>query len=594
MNPLLRLRVLLVLALAALFVATAGAQTTLDPLTQPKFINPLPNPLDNVLVPDTTTYPGYQYYRVSMTQFRQLLGIVDPVSLAPLSTTVWGYNGTYPGPTFEATTGQPAKVRYTNNLTDSLGLPLPHLLPLDTTVHCGNDEFGIPYYCRPFVRTVAHLHGGHVPDHSDGNPEAWFSAGYAEKGVRWSRKIYDYPNDQEAATLWYHDHALGITRLNVYAGLAGFYLLRDSLERTLQNQRFLPKYPYEIPMVIQDRSFYTDGSLAYPNDPWLNRRGDPVSLDPLTGQPVPSIQPEFFGDFILVNGMTWPRLDVEPRIYRFRLLNGSGSRFYDLRLNMVSGVTKPAMYQIGSDGGFLDAPVAITHLILAPGERADLLLDFSQSQNVELNLTNSAPTPYPTGDVPDSATTGKILKIRVVKPLQPTPLDTVIPTSLRSVPIPALVPTPGVADRQVLLAEQTDAIGRVQPLLGTSQLGPLMWDDPATETPKLGTTERWLIINDTNDTHPVHLHLVQFQVINREEFDVATYIPGDPATLQFIPGTRQLPAVNERGWKDTVRAPTGMVTRVIAKFDLAGLYVWHCHILEHEDHEMMRPLQVVP
>jgi spore coat protein A len=593
MHPRRTYRVLLALALAVLFAFAGNAQTRLDPINQPKFVNPLPNPLDNVLVPDTTTYPGYQYYKVSMTQFQQALGIVDPLTLAPLVTTVWGYNGTYPGPTFEATTGQPVKARFANNLVDSLGNPLPHLLPLDTTVHCGNDQFGNPTFCRPFVRTVAHLHGGHVPDHSDGNPEAWFSAGWAEKGLRWSRKIYDYPNDQEAATLWYHDHALGTTRLNVYAGLAGFYLLRDSLERSLQNQHYLPKYPYEIPMVIQDRAFYIDGSLAYPKDPWLDAYGNPASLDPLTGQPVPSIQPEFFGDFVLVNGMTWPVLDVEPRVYRFRILNGSGARFYDLRLSIVSGTTtKPPMYQIGSDGGFLDAPVALSHLILAPGERADVLVDFSQSQGMILNFTNTANAPYPYGDPPVPDTTGKILQMRVINPLGTRP-DTVIPTTLRTVPIPDLVATPGVPDREVVLAETTDGIDRVLPLLGTNQLGRLMWDDPVTETPKLGTTERWTIINDTVDTHPVHLHLVQFQVINRESFDMIAYRPGHPLTLH-LSGIREAPAQNEKGWKDTVRAPTGMVTRVIAKFDLAGLYVWHCHILEHEDNEMMRPLQVIP
>jgi spore coat protein A len=209
-----------------------------------------------------------------------------------------------------------------------------------------------------------------------------------------------------------------------------------------------------------------------------------------------------------------------------------------------------------------------------------------------LNLTNSAAAPYPGGAAPVPATTGKILQIRVVKPLQTTP-DTTIPTTLRTTPIPDLVQTPGVPDREVLLAEQTDPIGRVQPLLGTNQLGPRMWDDPATETPKLGTTERWLIINATPDTHPVYLHLVQFQVINREAFDLAAYVPGVPSTLH-LSGVRQSPADNEKGWKDTVQSPTGMVTRVIAKFDLAGSYVWHCHILEHEDHEMMRPLVVVP
>jgi spore coat protein A len=586
------LRALLTLALAVLCAAVAGAQTPLDPLTQPKFVNPLPNPLGNVLVPDTTTFPGYQFYRVSMTQFRQSLGIVDPVTQAPLMTKVWGYNGTYPGPTFEASTGQPVKVRFANNLIDSLGNPLPHLLPLDTTVHCGTDQFGNPSYCRPFVRTVAHLHGGHVADHSDGNPEAWFSAGFAQKGPRWSREIYDYPNDQEAATLWYHDHALGITRLNVYAGLAGFYLLRDSVERKLQSLNYLPKYPYEIPIVIQDRSFYTDGSLAYPNDPWLDANGNPASLDPLTGLPVPSIQPEFFGDFILVNGVAWPVLDVEPRIYRLRLLNGSGARFYDLGATMVAG-SKPEFYQIGSDGGFLNAPVKFKRLVLGPGERADLLVDFSSSAGAVLYLNNIARTPYPSGDLPNPDTTGKILMIRVNKKLQPIPPNTVIPTSLRTVPIPSLVPTPGVPDRELLLAETTDAIGRILPLLGTNQNGPLMWDDPITETPRLGTTERWMVINSTMDTHPVHLHLVEFQVVNREAYDTALYVPGDPSTLH-LSGYPVAPDANERGWKDTVKAPPGMVTRVIAKFDLAGLYVWHCHILEHEDNEMMRPLRVVP
>ena len=592
MHPFRRPRAWLALALALFCAAAVGAQVRLDPLSQPKFVNPLPNPLDNVLVPDTATYPGYQYYKISMTQFQQYLGVVDGATLTPLPTTVWGYNGTFPGPTFEAFSGLPVKVRYANNLTDRVGNPLPHLLPLDTTLHCGPDQFGNPTFCRPFVRTVAHLHGGHVADDSDGNPEAWFSANYAEKGPRWSRKIYDYPNDQEASTLWYHDHAMGVTRLNVYAGLAGFYLLRDPLERSLQDLRYLPKYPYEIPMVIQDRAFYTDGSLAYPKDPWLDGNGNPASLDPITHQPVPSIQPEFFGDFILVNGLTWPVLDVEPRIYRFRILNGSGSRFYDLKLPMLSGLSKPIMYQIGSDGGFLNAPAVISHLLLAPGERADLLVDFSQSPGVSLYFTNSAQTPYPSGDVPNPATTGKVMMIRVVKPLQPTP-DTTIPSTLRFAPIPALVPTPNVPERELLLAETTDGIGRILPLLGTNQLGPRMWNDPITETPKLGTTERWMVINSTVDTHPVHLHLVQFQVVNREAFDAATYIPGQPSTLH-LSGIRETPAANEKGWKDTVKAPPGYVTRIIAKFDLAGLYVWHCHILEHEDNEMMRPLQVVP
>ena len=597
--------VLAALALAFLMMAgTAGAQTPippvpLDPYTQPKFVNPLPNPLDNVLVPDTTTYPGFNYYQVGMRQVRQYLGIVDPATGTPLSTTVWGYNGFYPGPTFEAYRGKPVKVFYTNNLVNKLGQPLPHLLPVDTTVHCGLDVYGQNSYCRPMVRTVPHLHGGHVPDHSDGHPEAWFSAGFGQIGWRWSRTLYDYPNDQHAATLWYHDHAMGATRLNVYAGLAGFYLLRDGTESQLQKEGLLPMYPYEIPMVIQDRSFYNTGALAYPNEPWLDPdTGKPLSLDPITGAVVPSIVPEFFGDHILVNGKTWPVLEVEPRQYRIRILNGSDARFYNLSWgNRLLGASDyilrpPQIWQIGTDGGFLPQPVPISSLLLAPGERADLIVDFSPwyLAGKTFYLSNNANTPYPDGDPPDPRTTGVIMAIKVTKTLSNIP-DTKLPEKLED--INDLVPTPGLPAREVLLAEGTDPIGRIQPLLGTSALGPLMWDDPITETPRVGTTEVWSVINTTVDAHPVHLHLVEFQILDRTPFDTASYVPGKPETL-VLTGPPVPPDPNETGWKDTVRANPGEVTRVIAKFDLTGFYVWHCHILEHEDHEMMRPLRVVP
>src|SRR6185369_804830 len=451
-----------------------------------KFVNPLPNPLNNVLVPNTTTYPGYDYYHVTMQQVRQKLGIVDPVTLQPLWTTVWGYNGSFPGPTFEATKGRPAKVLFTNDLVDANGQPLPHLLPLDTSIDCGLDAYGAPSYCRPFVRTVAHLHGGHVADHSDGNPESWFSAGFGTTGPKWTRQIYDYPNDQEAATLWYHDHAMGITRLNVYAGLAGFYLLRDNNERTLQANYNLPKYPYEIPLVIQDRMFKTDGSLYYPDTPW------PGANDPITGLPVPSIQPEFFGDFILVNGVTWPVLDVEPRAYRFRILNGSDSRFYYLRLGSRD------FHVVGTDGGFIYPEVKVSRLLIAPGERVDVVIDFTMKQGQTFILTNTAGTPYPTGPAPDPNTTGKIMQFRVNKPLSATP-----PWNW-SHPRPAAIPalTPNAPERQVLLAERTDPLNRILPLLGTSADGPLLYMDPATETPAVGTTESWTIINTTTDAHP--------------------------------------------------------------------------------------------
>jgi spore coat protein A len=586
-----RARLPLVLALVLLLPAAAAAQTLLDPAAQPKFVNPLPNPLNNVLVPDPVTYPGYDYYHVTMRQVRQQLGLVDPVTHQPLWTTVWGYDGSYPGPTFEARKGRPVKVLFTNDLVDANGNPLPHLLPLDTTLDCGPlDIFGNPSNCRPFVRTVPHLHGGHVADHSDGNPEAWFTAGFAQTGPKWSRQIYDYPNDQEAATLWYHDHAMGITRLNVYAGLAGFYLLRDDNELRLQEDGILPWD--EVPIVIQDRSFYSDGSLAYPADPFLDGNGNPVSLDPVTGQPVPSITPEFFGDFILVNGVAWPYLNVEPQAYRFRILNGSDSRFYTLG---TSGFYRGGFAVVGGDGGFLNTVTPLkTKLVIAPGERVDVVMDFSGSRGQTITLTNTAPTPYPGGTAPNPATSGKVLQLRVSWAPEPLPWVNLPsqPYTLRD-PIVPLTPTPGVPAREVLLAEGTDPLGRILPQLGTSAAGPLLYMDPVTETPRLGTTETWTVINTTMDAHPVHLHLVQFQVINRQPFDTAAYVPGQPNTLAFT-GNPVPPLPQETGWKDTVKANPGEVTRVIARFDLLGDYVWHCHILSHEDHEMMRPLQVVP
>ena len=572
----------------------ADAQSSTDP-GQKKFVELLPNPLDNVLVPDTTTYPGYDYYHISMLQVRTNLGVVDTNTKTPLSTLVWGYNGMYPGPTIEARQGRPVKVFYTNDLLDSAGNPLPHLLPLDTTVHCGNDVYGQMSNCRPFVRTVPHLHGGHVVANSDGYPEAWFSAGFAAVGPSWTRTIYDYANDQRGTTLWYHDHALGITRLNVYAGLAGFYILRDAREESLQAGGNLPQYPYEIPMVIQDRGFKNNGNLFYPKAPWTDAAGNVLSLDPVTGEPVPSIQPEYFGNFILVNGKTWPKLEVEPRKYRIRLLNGSNSRFYNLYTDTVPAVP---MWQIGSDGGFLHKPVALTSLLLAPAERADVIVDFSNPQLAgrTIVLRNNAATPYPIGSAPDPATTGQIMAFTVTKPLNAFVPDTTIPTFLSQ--ITALTPTAGVPARELVLYEAQDSLGRLMPMLGTVAGGPLSWDATVTEKPKVGNTEIWSILNTTGDTHPVHLHQVQFQILDRQPVTV-TGLPTDPKVIRpwsitVTPaGAVVPPDPNEAGWKDTVRANPGEVTRVIAKFDLTGNYVWHCHILEHEDYEMMRPFRVV-
>jgi spore coat protein A len=318
------IRIRRVSTLGAAIVLTArlaSAHAPLDASTLTKYLDPLPNPLVNVIAP-SGMLDGVPLYDVSISQFQQQLHSQLP------PTTLWGYNGTYPGPTFDVNRGQPIKVSWTNNLVDDMGQPLKHLLPYDPTLHgadypgahMGHDggEHG-EFSDYPQARTVTHLHGGVVDQMSDGYPEHWFSpnpnaAPNGLGGPAGNSHITDYPNDQRAATMWYHDHAMAITRLNVYAGMAGFYLLRDADEAALD----LPSGQYEVPLVIQDKSFFDNGALYYPG-------GD--EHDPSApGTHVAS----FFGDANIVNGKVWPYLEVEPRRYRFRLLNGANSRSYNL------------------------------------------------------------------------------------------------------------------------------------------------------------------------------------------------------------------------------------------------------------------------
>lgn len=563
----------------------------LDPLSQPKFVNELPNPLAPAAIFAPTT-PGGSDYEIGVHQFQQSLGLVDPDSGLPLSTTVWGYGNdaqpaTYPGRTIVAQRDEPISVHWTNDLVDENGVPLPHLLPVDTSLHWAMPSD--PEYPESGVPIVTHLHGGHTESASDGIPEAWFTPDFAQTGSAWSKEIYNYDNNQQAATLWYHDHALGITRLNVYAGLAGFYILRDDVDTgtpddplTLadENPLNLPVGPYEVPLVIQDRMFTEDGELYYPSEPEI------------AGAPDPSVLPEFFGDFILVNGVTWPVLDVEPRPYRFRMLNGSDSRFYDLAVSGGSGSFGPEIRQIGTDDGLLYQPVSLNRLTLGPGERADVIIDFAAFAGQTLIVRNTAHSPFPKGETVDSRTTGQIMAFRVTKPLDTSqyPLEELAST-LREAPIAPLVQDG--ATRKLLLFEATDEYGRLRPQLGTVANGALMWDDPTTETPNLNDVEVWEIYNSTEDAHPIHLHLVSFQVQSRQKFKADQ----DPETGALsdirLLGLPKSPEANELGWKDTVIMYPGQVTRIIAKFDRPGEYVWHCHILSHEDHEMMRRFEVV-
>jgi len=502
-----------------------------------EFVDPLPIP---VVKKPNGKYKGKDYYAVAMTQFKQKLHRDLP------PTTVWGYDGLYPGKTIEARTGTALYVRWINSL------PTKHLLPIDYTIHGAAGE--------PDVRNVVHLHGGHVPPESDGFPEDWFTPGHSA--------LYCYPNIQQATTLWYHDHALGITRINVYAGLAAFYLIRDSCEDKLN----LPKGKYEIPIVMQDRTFNANGSLFYP----------------AKGVTHPVWVPEFFGDTAVVNGKVWPYLNVEPRKYRFRFLNGCNARF--LRIRLLNG---PHLNQIGTDGGFLPRPVQMTSILLSPAERADCIVDFARYKGRTITLVNDAPAPYPGGG---EVAIPHIMQFRVGR--TPVTDPSSFPGKLSPVtPIPVRCAS---VIRSFTLNELLNENGDPIVLL----LNGLNWDYPITEKPKLGTAEIWRFINFTGDTHPMHLHLVQFQILDRQPIAMMAYLRdwnlaqrglGTVGPIEAYAISPPIPPdPNERGWKDTVRSNPSEITRIIARFtDYTGRYVWHCHILEHEDNEMMRPFEVV-
>ena len=482
-------------------------------------------------------------------------------------TTFWGYNNTWPGPTFEVRRAQPLTIKWTNEL------PLKHFLPIDPTIH--GSEPGVPE-----VRTVTHIHGAQVLPESDGYPDSWVTPDGKFGAVPGANPTH-HPNDQPATTLWYHDHALGITRLNVYAGMAGMYLIRDEVEDALN----LPSGPYEIPLLIQDRSFAPDGTLLYP---------------PARNGTHPMWMQEFFGETICVNGKATPFLEVEPRKYRFRLINGSNSRFYHLTLVPADDAGKrngrpadaPPFHQIGTDGGLLPAPVSLHYLIISPGERFDLVIDFSEHKGMNLALVNDAQAPYARGG---EIVPAEVMLFKVTKPLAAKDSSS-LPDTL--VPWTPLNPATAVRERILALTEM-DRKPDGYTMIGL--LDQKHWDDPITEDPKAGSTEIWSFANATGDVHPMHLHLVQFQILNRQPFDVKTYMTTgklNPVGIPMPPESNERPA-----WKDTVKTYGGLITRVIAKFDLPSgtvakpgdefRYVWHCHVLEHEDNEMMRPYKVV-
>jgi spore coat protein A len=605
----------------------------LAPTSIEKFTNNLPVIKELGLRVDLTNGGNIH---VKMRETRQDLGL--QIS-GYTGTRVWGYEFqglpvTYPGATIVAKEDVPIDIKWKNKLPG-------HFLPVDPSLHMAHGE--IPnnitdvtdkinwirnWYAAGNVPVVTHLHGGHTESASDGLPEAWYTQGWKEMGDYFVKKDYHYDNDQESATLWYHDHALGITRLNVYMGLAGFYLLRDDNELSLISNNTLPDGNYEIETVIQDRMFYQNGELfwpAYPNDPAYSDFiiDEGANLDSFSVSEFPNGGPtalaEFFGDIILVNGMAWPKLEVEPRKYRFRLLNGSDSRFYVLEFRETRDEEYDdehdpfSFLQIGTDDGLLPEAVSLTQLIIAPGERMDLVVDFSATEADSLFLRNFGPDePYGGGepdydfDVADASTTGQIMRFDISKPLNEDIPEAGVEagTSLRQ-SYPDLSLEDIAATRTLALFEGNDEYGRLMPMLGTVDDGSLTWSDAITEKPMKNDVEIWEVYNATGDAHPIHLHLVSFQIIERESFSGTVAdktqtghsgreITGRTLTVNSLGGDAREPADNEKGWKDTAIMLPDEVTRVVARFDRVGRYVWHCHILSHEDHEMMRPFYVSP
>ncbi len=585
---------------------------TLDPTIIPKYVREL-------VIPPAMPPVSANYYEIAVRQFQQQ---ILPFSLPP--TTVWSYGSAnnaatfnYPAFTIEATYNTPVTVKWINQLR-AQGKFLPHLLPVDQTLHWANPPGGLAGLDMPGVDParylgpvpmVTHVHGAHVDPESDGHPEAWWlpvasniPAGFATRGSNWGQyaganveggaATFRYRNDQRATTLWYHDHTLGMTRVNVYAGPAGFYLLRGGPDGgptfgTLPGPAPAVGSPagtkyYEIPIVIQDRSFNTDGSLFYPDSrSFFDGFGGPYAP---TSDIAPIWNPEFFGNTMVVNGRTWPYLNVEQRRYRLRFLNGCNSRFLILQFDRDL-----PFWQIGTDGGFLPAPVQLNRLLIALAERADVIVDFTDVPvGTTVTLLNLGPDEPFGGGVPgkdfpisDPGTTGQVMQFRVVAASGP---DNSTPPNQLSLPTITPLPQADLTRRLSLNELDSAVLRRVGPraaMLGTLDPKgagvPLPWMDPITENIQFGATEIWEMHNFTADAHPIHVHLVQFQVVNRE-------------TLK----TKKVrgPEVWETGFKDTVISYPGEITRLKAKFDIYGEYVWHCHIIEHEDNEMMRPYMV--
>ncbi len=583
-----------------------------SPLAYPltPFVDPVPLPARRVVTEPTRLTVGL--YPATHRFHRDL-----PPS------RVWAYDGLLPGPSIEVRRGVPLEVDWRNELEGTL--------PVVVTVAPNEASNGIPVQCLPGLSggapdpnlaalpgwAVVHFHGGVTPAAFDGWTENLMAPG--------QHTLNSYPNDQRGALLWYHDHVMGVTRYTVYAGLAGLWIVRDERERALG----LPEGPpYEVPLLLADRNFDLDD------------RGH------LTGQLVHKTDPgtmECFGPFTTVNGAVWPVLEVEPTTYRLRLLNGSNARTFRLVLVRDGVPDFQRVTQIGNDGGLLAAPVALPNqgLVLASAERADLLVDFSDvPQGTEFTLLNTAPAPFdgtfvaPTragqADLPGLLPYPEVLRLRVVagravsrpSPAQlATDIQTISEDELASCMVRAIALVEQELEGQPSmltlreLANEPDVTRPVLTLIDTtngqtqhvSRLRTVAtrFEDTVTFFPVLGQPEIWRLINLTRDTHPIHVHLSSFRVLHR--WPAIVELPADGITSRETNAVVRLGDAtaddgiihtldaNEQGLKDTVRVNPREVVDIVVRFEpYAGRYMYHCHILEHEDRDMMRPFVVTP
>lgn len=705
----------------------------------PQFVDPLPK-LDAAGGTIQTIVAGTTQIQISMQEFRanMLPHTFNGGDYA--GTWVWGYvtagtntkiaRDTYTGPVVVATRGAPAEFKFVNNLgTTKSSKVMAYLNAIDQSLHWANPNMveryvansdsdpswvGNPDHYNGAIPAAVHLHGAEDPAAIDGGPDSWFTSdgkhgpGYYSKdgNSKGNYCIYRYPNVQEAAPIWFHDHTLGATRLNVYCGLAGGYLLIDptltlppGLNATgLRAGALGPNAADDalIPLVIQDRMFDTDGQLYFPSGP----------TDPMSSSLNPEHKwwvPEFFGNTVCVNGKVWPYLEVKAQRYRFLIINGANARTWELTFE--GNDKAPTIWQISTDQGYLDKPVAVDPLVLLPGERAEVIVDFAGlDPDVTLVLNNVGPD-EPFDGIPgdqspaESDTTGRVLQFRVVSgavvpdssfnpalggairsgdsaivrlvdPSTGTLAPGVTPTTTRLLtlneivreesitvdglrwvggPLEVLVNNTRWTGRQPNEKDPNDMMTPAdQPTWVKDGLGNFL-----SELPGEGTTEVWEIVNLTMDAHPIHTHLAQFQLMNRQTLDMDAYLAlynaafpggefkpaagpplnyspavgkygGNPDVAPALKGEISPPNPNEAGWKDTVLVPPGMVTRIVIRWaptdvpsstladspllryaflpnDAIPLktgstfdYVWHCHIVDHEDNEMMRPNQVVP